>query len=102
LGSERRATNPDEKNMLEAFSISGGDFSGMNIRRKAFDVFDRFFDLCTKFRVWRQRRIAQPSEPGWPSRCDSQRKRRCQALGSCGSECGPSTAMGASGVALCK
>src|SRR4029453_4688801 len=46
--------------MLEAFSIFGGVFSGMNTRRKAFDVFDRFFDLCTKFRVWRQRRIAQP------------------------------------------
>src|SRR5207249_6318086 len=54
------ATYPDEKNMLEAFAIFGGDFSGVNIRRKPFDMLDRFFDLCANFRVWRERRLAQP------------------------------------------
>src|SRR4030095_1796521 len=36
------------------------DFSGVNVRRKSFDVLNCFFDLCAKFRVWRQRRIPQP------------------------------------------
>jgi len=41
------------KNMLKMFSVFGGDFSAVNIRRKTFDVRDRFFDLCANFRSGR-------------------------------------------------
>jgi hypothetical protein len=54
LRSKRRAADPDVKNMLEALAIFGGDFPGVNVRRKPFDMLDRFFDLCANFLPWRQ------------------------------------------------
>ena len=46
--------------MFKAFSIFGRDFSGMNIRRKAFDAFVRLFDIGAQLLVRCQCRIAQP------------------------------------------
>ena len=57
---ERRAADPDEKDVFEAFSIFGPDLSGVKIRRKLFDAFVRLFDICAKFRARRQRGITEP------------------------------------------
>jgi hypothetical protein len=60
LWPERRAADPDEEDVFEAFSIFGPDLSGVNIRRKLFDAFVRIFDICAKFRARRQCGITEP------------------------------------------
>ena len=60
LRSKRRAADPDQQRMLEAFSIFGRDSSGMNIFGEFFDALDVLFNFRANFRSRRKRRIAEP------------------------------------------
>src|SRR6266436_9393556 len=60
LRSERRAADSDQQHMLEAFSIFGRDFSGMDIFGEFLNPVDGPFNFLANFRGWRKRRIAEP------------------------------------------
>ena len=46
--------------MLEAFSIFGRDFSGVNIFGEFFNAVHGLFNFLSNFCGWRTRRIAEP------------------------------------------